>query len=278
MKRTDFMNQLESLLQSIPSTEREEAMQYYNDYFDDAGAENEQQVIEALGNPARVAENIKRDLLGSAEGEAAARKVKASDRVVMKYGQNNTDSQSASEEGDKGKGGSIFSDYGRSSQDTMSQSTFASGNTFHYDQDASGSASYSPEKPKKEGMPVWAIAMLVTVLVFGFPVIAGVALAILGTVFGLLAAWFGMIFGFGVTAVVLLLVLVVLVVTGIICLFANPWVGMAMIGGGLVCGCIGILFLMLTVAMAGILTPAIFRGIGSLFRLFRKKPAKATVR
>ena len=189
MKRTDFMNQLESLLQSIPSTEREEAMQYYNDYFDDAGAENEQQVIEALGNPARVAENIKRDLLGSAEGEAAARKVKASDRVVMKYGQNNTDSQSASEEGDKGKGGSIFSDYGRSSQDTMSQSTFASGN-----------------------MPVWAIAMLVTVLVFGFPVIAGVALAILGTVFGLLAAWFGMIFGFGVTAVVLLLVLVVLVV------------------------------------------------------------------
>lgn len=272
------MNQLESLLQSIPSTEREEAMQYYNDYFDDAGAENEQQVIEALGNPARVAENIKRDLLGSAEGEAAARKVKASDRVVMKYGQNNTDSQSASEEGDKGKGGSIFSDYGRSSQDTMSQSTFASGNTFHYDQDASGSASYSPEKPKKEGMPVWAIAMLVTVLVFGFPVIAGVALAILGTVFGLLAAWFGMIFGFGVTAVVLLLVLVVLVVTGIICLFANPWVGMAMIGGGLVCGCIGILFLMLTVAMAGILTPAIFRGIGSLFRLFKKKPAKATVR
>lgn len=272
------MNQLESLLQSIPSTEREEAMQYYNDYFDDAGAENEQQVIEALGNPARVAENIKRDLLGSAEGEAAARKVKASDRVIMKYGQNNTDSQSASEEGDKGKGGSTFSDYGRSSQDTMSQSTFASGNTFHYDQDASGSASYSPEKPKKEGMPVWAIAMLVTVLVFGFPVIAGVALAILGTVFGLLAAWFGMIFGFGVTAVVLLLVLVVLVVTGIICLFANPWVGMAMIGGGLVCGCIGILFLMLTVAMAGILTPAIFRGIGSLFRLFRKKPAKATVR
>ena len=43
MNRTDFMNQLESLLQSISSTEREEAMQYYNDYFDDAGAENEQE-------------------------------------------------------------------------------------------------------------------------------------------------------------------------------------------------------------------------------------------
>ena len=45
MNRTDFMNQLESLLQSISSTEREEAMQDYNDYFDDAGAENEHEVI-----------------------------------------------------------------------------------------------------------------------------------------------------------------------------------------------------------------------------------------
>ena len=65
MNRVDFMKQLESLLQSIPDTEREEALQYYRDYFDDAGAENEQSVIEALGNPAKVAENIKKDLGGS---------------------------------------------------------------------------------------------------------------------------------------------------------------------------------------------------------------------
>lgn len=57
MNRTDFMTQLEYLLQSISPSEREEALQYYNDYFDDAGEENEQSVIEALGNPARVAEN-----------------------------------------------------------------------------------------------------------------------------------------------------------------------------------------------------------------------------
>ena len=88
MNRVDFMNQLESLLQSISSTEREEAIQYYNDYFDDAGEENEQEVIEALGNPARVAENIKRDLAGNGYGEGFAQKVKASDRVLMEYGKN----------------------------------------------------------------------------------------------------------------------------------------------------------------------------------------------
>ena len=78
MNRAEFMRQLESLLQSIPAAEREEALQYYNDYFDDAGNESEQEVIEALGNPARVAENIKRDLLESGYGEAPIKKALAS--------------------------------------------------------------------------------------------------------------------------------------------------------------------------------------------------------
>ena len=36
-------------------------------------------------------------------------------------------------------------------------------------------------------------------------------------------------------------------------------------GGGLVCGALSILFFMLTVAMAGIVTPAVFKGICKLF-------------
>ena len=46
MNRTEYMRQLESLLQNISATEREEALQYYNEYFNDAGPENEQNVIE----------------------------------------------------------------------------------------------------------------------------------------------------------------------------------------------------------------------------------------
>ena len=69
MNRTEYMRQLESLLQNISATEREEALQYYNEYFNDAGPENEQNVIEALGNPAKVAENIKKDILWNGYGE-----------------------------------------------------------------------------------------------------------------------------------------------------------------------------------------------------------------
>ena len=62
MSRWEFMDQLEKLLLYVPIQEREEALQYYNDYFEDAGPENEQEVIAALGSPERVAENIKRDI------------------------------------------------------------------------------------------------------------------------------------------------------------------------------------------------------------------------
>ena len=56
------MKQLEMLLSDISQAEREEALQYYNDYLDDAGIENEEESIGSLGSPAQVAANIKEGL------------------------------------------------------------------------------------------------------------------------------------------------------------------------------------------------------------------------
>ena len=58
MNRKQFMEELSQLLIGISEEERVEALQYYEDYFDDAGAENEQQVIEELGTPQKVASTI----------------------------------------------------------------------------------------------------------------------------------------------------------------------------------------------------------------------------
>ena len=41
MNRAEFMRRLTELLGDVSPMERDEAIQYYNDYFDDAGAENE---------------------------------------------------------------------------------------------------------------------------------------------------------------------------------------------------------------------------------------------
>lgn len=62
MNRTEFMRQLEGLLQDISDEERAEALDYYNSYFEDAGPENEAQVIRELGSPGKVAAIIKADL------------------------------------------------------------------------------------------------------------------------------------------------------------------------------------------------------------------------
>ena len=62
MNRMEFMIQLERLLADIPASERQEALEYYNSYFDDAGPENEASVIRELGSPGKVAAIIKADL------------------------------------------------------------------------------------------------------------------------------------------------------------------------------------------------------------------------
>ena len=69
MNRIEFMTRLAALLQDIPVIERQEAMKYYNDYFDDAGVENEQSVIEELESPEKIAATIKADLKINSEQE-----------------------------------------------------------------------------------------------------------------------------------------------------------------------------------------------------------------
>ncbi len=53
MDRAQFMKQLERLLSDISEAERQEALAYYNSYFDEAGPENEASVIRELEAPAR---------------------------------------------------------------------------------------------------------------------------------------------------------------------------------------------------------------------------------
>ena len=64
MNRNEFLRQLEQLLSDIPECERREAMEYYQNYFDDAGPQMEAKIIEELGSPQEVAASIKKDLFG----------------------------------------------------------------------------------------------------------------------------------------------------------------------------------------------------------------------
>lgn len=66
MTKFEFMEELRLRLAVLSAEERADALQFYEEYFEDAGPENEQAVIAELGSPAAVAERIL-----SGEGKAA---------------------------------------------------------------------------------------------------------------------------------------------------------------------------------------------------------------
>lgn len=62
MGKQQFMAELKQLLGDIPAVERDEALNYYEEYFNDAGEENEQELIAQLESPEKVARSIKSGL------------------------------------------------------------------------------------------------------------------------------------------------------------------------------------------------------------------------
>lgn len=98
MNRKEFMEQLRRLLYDIPASDREEALDYYESYFDDAGDENEASVIRELGSPGRIAAEIKAGLQRDPEAgeytdtgyhnKAAADDAYEDGQRPVRYGQN----------------------------------------------------------------------------------------------------------------------------------------------------------------------------------------------
>lgn len=67
MNRLEFMQKLEQALADVSEEERQEALQYYRDYLDDAGLTEADQVPESLGTPEKIAESIRGSVAGEPE-------------------------------------------------------------------------------------------------------------------------------------------------------------------------------------------------------------------
>lgn len=62
MNRETYMISLAKLLRRLPKEDFDRAMEYFEEYFDEAGPENEQQAIEDLGTPETAANQIVMDM------------------------------------------------------------------------------------------------------------------------------------------------------------------------------------------------------------------------
>lgn len=74
MNKEEFLQQFQKNLIHVSDAEREDAVRYYMEYFEEAGAENEQKVIEELGSPVMLARKI--------SAESAIREIDMAQSVV----------------------------------------------------------------------------------------------------------------------------------------------------------------------------------------------------
>lgn len=71
MNRETYMKCLEERLKKLPKEDFEMAMEYFQEYFDEAGPENEEQAIRDLGDPQLAAEQVIMDLaIKNSEGSS----------------------------------------------------------------------------------------------------------------------------------------------------------------------------------------------------------------
>ena len=72
MTKFEFLGDLSRLIADLPQEEIEQAMEYYEDYFADAGPEKEQEIIRDFISPAYIAEQLREASLQRQKAAAQA--------------------------------------------------------------------------------------------------------------------------------------------------------------------------------------------------------------
>lgn len=240
MNRMEFIRHLAMNLSDLSESEREEAVQYYEDYLNDAGIENEQEVMEELGSPEKVAASIKAGLNGGNEGEFT-------------------------EQG-------YHTDHNSFAQ----QSAVAEKNSPQQSGSGQQQSGNGPIPQVKTSSDSSKIILIIIVCVLLSPVLIPLALAVFGVVFGLLMAFFGVVFGFLVAGVGTFVSGLICIVFGIVKLFSVPLAGAVLLGVGFLLFGIGLLLSALMVWICAKVVPPMCRGIVALCRKpFEKKGGTA---
>lgn len=96
MNKESFMQELARLLGDISQQERQEALNFYEEYFHDAGPEKEQEVLRELGSPMQVAAKIKEGLDATIGVENGTVQAVENNSGSMAYAQQETENNSGS--------------------------------------------------------------------------------------------------------------------------------------------------------------------------------------
>lgn len=202
MNRIEYMTKLASLLQDIPEVERRDAMKYYNDYFDEAGEENEEQVIREFGAPEEVAENIKADLKGKTENTTHGQQEEyqsAGQQYQMNHQMNHQENKQSSE--------------------------------YQY-----GTSDDQKKKNARIGKIVLIVALAIIIGPVLIPIIGGILAAGLAMVLTIIVGVFALV----IAGAAIAIVGISMVISGSVILLPQTAAGLALIGSGLIIMVLGV--------------------------------------
>ncbi len=237
MNRIEFMTELAALLQDVPVEERRDAMKYYNDYFDDAGEENEQQVVEELGSPAKVAATIKADLGGSPKEYGEFTETGYTD-TRFEHKDTPAGREAKEKEYQYGSG-----DY---------QKGYGNYQGHNYGDDAQ-----TPPRTNN----VLKVFLIILLVIVGLPIILPVSIAIIAVIFAAGVTLLAVFASLVIASVVVAFAGVCVFIAGLVSLVPELAVGFALIGTGIILTVCGVVATVASVRLCLIVLPGIIRGI-----------------
>lgn len=246
MNKTEFLSRLRIALAPLPEEERNAAMVYYEEFFDDAGAENEQSVIAEFGSPEELAKSI----------------VEENNRENPAYNQVNENT-----------------DYSQNNINASNQNagqyntnTFNNDNTaYNYNNGGYNANAGGVNPPPVQQSHKWSgsqIALIVILLVFSSPIWLGLLAGIIGIIVGIFGALISLIGALGACAIAFL-------VAGFIALFREPAMGTMLIGAGFVCAGLFPLAIVPLCKVTAKGVSALIKWIGGLFGKITGRKEKA---
>lgn len=252
MSRTEFMSELEYLLQDIPEEEKAEALAYYRDYLEDAGDENEEQVIREFGSPERVAAIIRSDLSGSLEDggeftEAGYQDERFRDPNYQVVQHRDLPDVSGTEE---------------------------DGSQHRENRKKSGKGQERPASNDSFVMRLLKVGLLLVAIALISPILLGLGGGVLGIAAGLLALIVTAILLIGVLTVAACIGSIALLVLGVGLLVTQPWSGLLVLGFGVLVLGLAFIGIALSVLVYGKFIPFCIRSlvdaVSSLFHRERR--------
>lgn len=285
MNKETYLQELRKGLKILPQYDREEAIEFYEEYFDEAGVENEAKVIEELGEPKILAKKILVDVVDRKYEETMAASSGNALAVVPSPIVSGAGTSAAPQfqqvqgtEIPQAQGAPVFgAQSGQYTQAQGAQYTQAQGAAGYgaqanpnYEQAFSGQP--AEDKKSKKGDQPSALKTLWIVLaaIFALP-LSPVIFALLIVACVMIFVAFIVLISFLIAGISILVAGIGTSIFGIVAFFMNPAAAMVVLGGGLVCFGLGIFFILGSLALIRLVAHGLAKGFGRIVHKRNRK-------